>query len=178
MARLRDRELGGLARAGGPARRAASHAIASARPALSSASHARSRWLPVGVLVAAGALAYSGSLTGPFVFDDLPQIVHAPESRELWPGLARFLQRQRTLTTASFALNHALGGLDPWGYHLFNRPRPGRPGCSLAVLHDAVQRLEALPPSKALAAASDAERPGYAARLALYRQGLPFRDTP
>jgi tetratricopeptide (TPR) repeat protein len=70
--------------------------------------------------VAAGAAAYSGSLGGPFVFDDLPQIVRDPEIRELWPGLMRFLQRQRTLTTFSFALNHALGDLDPWGYHLLN----------------------------------------------------------
>ena len=54
-------------------------------------------------------------------------LVRAPDLRDLlltpsWgePGQASYNRQYRPLTTLSFALNHALGGLDPVGYHAVN----------------------------------------------------------
>jgi tetratricopeptide (TPR) repeat protein len=70
-------------------------------------------------LIAAGLLAYSTSFTGQFVLDDhifiknlqagpLHEFLFAPENRP------------RPVVALSLALNYVLGGLAPWGYHLFN----------------------------------------------------------
>jgi protein O-mannosyl-transferase len=83
------------------------------------------RWRAAIVLLA-GALAYAGSLSGPFVLDDFVSIVDNPQIRE-WSNLGTVLFPRRELPTAgrpfvnfSFAVNYALGGLDPRGYHLIN----------------------------------------------------------
>jgi len=54
-------------------------------------------------------------------------LVRAPDLRELlltpsWgeAGQASFLRAYRPVTTLTFALNHALGGFDPLGYHVIN----------------------------------------------------------
>ncbi len=73
---------------------------------------------------AAGLLAYRRSFTVPFQFDDIPNIVenrlvHA--TRLDWASLAPALSSPvRQLAYLSFAVSHALGGLDPWGWHLLN----------------------------------------------------------
>ena len=62
--------------------------------------------------------AYRGSLGGPFIWDDVPNIPGNPRIRQLgWDALAG---TSRPLTQLTFALNHALGGLDVRGYHAVN----------------------------------------------------------
>jgi tetratricopeptide (TPR) repeat protein len=89
---------------------------------------ARSRWprWALLVVIAAAALAYSNSLSGPFVFDDIHAIVENPHLRGLWPladALAAPPQSTvagRPVVSLSLALNYAAGGLDVRGYHLVN----------------------------------------------------------
>lgn len=65
--------------------------------------------------------AWWGALSVGFVFDDLPRISRAEQSiAQLWPPSAWFFGSQRPLVQLSLAINYALGGLNPWGYHLFN----------------------------------------------------------
>ncbi|MBM3317752.1 MAG: tetratricopeptide repeat protein [Candidatus Eisenbacteria bacterium] len=82
-------------------------------------------WAPA-LLALAVAAAYAGSLQGPFVFDDIPNIVDNPTIRSLWPpqrvlvppadsGIA-----SRPIVNLTLALNHALSGTAVWSYHLFN----------------------------------------------------------
>jgi hypothetical protein len=87
--------------------------------------------LPVRLLAAAAilaitTLAFWPGLTGGFLFDDYPNIVqkssvHASEiSLEEMAKAAKAYQGTigRPLATISFALNHAMDGLNPWGYKL------------------------------------------------------------
>jgi tetratricopeptide (TPR) repeat protein len=70
------------------------------------------------LIAAATALAYSNSLDATFHFDDYGSIVHDESLRDLgtfWPPAG-----SRWLGRLSFALNHRLGGLEPFGYHLVN----------------------------------------------------------
>lgn len=76
--------------------------------------------------------AYFNSLDGEFVYDDVFFIKESPLIRDLanvgtmftsafWeasshPSKAYY----RPLTVFSYALNHAVGGYQPWGYHLVN----------------------------------------------------------
>lgn len=75
-------------------------------------------------LLLLGAIAYSSSLRGPFVFDDLDSISGNPVIRDLgnYFGGTRGLVQvpNRWFGYLTFALNHAAGGLDPFGYHLVN----------------------------------------------------------
>ena len=83
----------------------------------------RARWLAVAALVLATVLAYSNSFNGPFVLDDLESIV---ENRSLlsaatvWSPPTAAGVGGRPLLNLSFAANHALGKLDPAGYHVVN----------------------------------------------------------
>jgi tetratricopeptide (TPR) repeat protein len=81
-----------------------------------------------GALVALAILAaYSNSLSGPFVFDDLPSIRDNPTIRHLRaigsvlspPGSGAAVQN-RPVVNLSLAINYALGGEQVLGYHLFN----------------------------------------------------------
>ena len=80
------------------------------------------------VLVAAGWLAYSNSLTGTFIQDDFESIPGNPTIRHLWPiwkplspphehGLT---VEGRPIINLSLAINYALGNLHVWGYHALN----------------------------------------------------------
>ncbi len=71
------------------------------------------------VLVAGGAAAYWKSFDGQFVFDDQIAIVNNEMIRRLLP-IERFFESSQPLTDISLAINFVLGGLEPWGYHLFN----------------------------------------------------------
>src|SRR6185503_19600475 len=79
-------------------------------------------------LALAVTCAYWRSLSGTFIFDDIPSVADNPTIRSLWPlGPALspphgrgFTVSGRPLLNLSFALNHALGGLRPWGYHAVN----------------------------------------------------------
>ena len=77
-------------------------------------------WLAV---VALGILAYSNSLRGQFVFDDLEQLVENEAIRDLGAFLGSSVHRvlpNRFVAYLTFALNHALGGYEPFGWHLVN----------------------------------------------------------
>ena len=76
-------------------------------------------FLPASI-VAAGALAYHNSLQGPFIFDDRYHIVENSLIRKLWPPWPLLLHSSRPAVVLSLAINYAVGGLNPLGYHLFN----------------------------------------------------------
>jgi tetratricopeptide (TPR) repeat protein len=89
-----------------------------------------SRWTGWGaaLLALATLLAYRGSFSGPFVFDDLDSIASNPTIRHFWP-LGRvwsppFAAGQtvggRPLLNLSFAANYAFGGTRVAGYHAVN----------------------------------------------------------
>lgn len=78
------------------------------------------------VLVVVAALAYSGTLHAPFIFDDYNAIVENPHVRSLLP-LGRSLTAPSQSTVAgrpvvalTLAVNYAVSGADPWSYHLVN----------------------------------------------------------
>jgi len=78
------------------------------------------------LIVAAAILVYLTSFRGVFLFDDEDAIVNNPNIRSLWPLQDAASARPqspvagRPVAALSLALNYALGGLDPWGYHFFN----------------------------------------------------------
>ncbi len=87
---------------------------------------ARLRTLAALALVALAFGLYAGTLDAPFVFDDTPSIEENPNLERLWP-LSVALgappgagSSGRPLVSLSLALNHALGGREVLGYHLFN----------------------------------------------------------
>jgi tetratricopeptide (TPR) repeat protein len=78
------------------------------------------------LVTAAGAAAYAATLDVPLQFDDLPNIVDEPavhavalSPEQLAPAVSGF-PLGRWLARGSFAVNHALHGLQPAGYHLVN----------------------------------------------------------
>jgi tetratricopeptide (TPR) repeat protein len=82
------------------------------------------RFAAVGIALSAAAV-YAGSLGAPFIYDDRVWITGNPSIRHLgsiatvlWPGEPAV--RGRPVLSLSLAFNHALGGEDPWGYHLAN----------------------------------------------------------
>jgi tetratricopeptide (TPR) repeat protein len=79
--------------------------------------------------VAAGALllavlaAYSNSLSGPFIFDDLPSLRDNSALRHLATVLsppAASSLAGRPFLCLTFGLNYALGQSEVWGYHALN----------------------------------------------------------
>ena len=82
------------------------------------------------LLAAAVWVVYAGSLTSPFLFDDLHVVVHNAYIKQC-VSLARFFTAAfssaniapgmfRPLLLLSYACNYATGGLNPVGYHLVN----------------------------------------------------------
>lgn len=71
------------------------------------------------VLVVATALVYADSFDGSFVYDNVHHIVENEQIRTLFPPW-HLLASRRPVVELSLAVNYAVGGLDPWGYHLFN----------------------------------------------------------
>jgi len=63
--------------------------------------------------------AYSNTFYAAFQFDDLPSITQNQQIRSLGdvPGI---LKSHRGVTLSTFALNYAVGGDNPFGYHLVN----------------------------------------------------------
>jgi protein O-mannosyl-transferase len=83
-------------------------------------------WAAAAAIAAAGLLAYHNSFGVPFFFDDRAQINDNPTIRHLWPLTAVLSPPAdagvggRPLLNLSFAVNYALGGMNPWGYHALN----------------------------------------------------------
>lgn len=74
----------------------------------------------LGVILAAGVLAYANSLWGVFVFDDVPGILRNPHIDTVWPPWRSGTSPFRSVVAWTFALNHALHGFAPMGYHVLN----------------------------------------------------------
>ncbi len=79
------------------------------------------------LILLVGILCYSNTLHGPFVFDDIPNIVnrgglHITSFQAAgWVKLKQtLLNNPRPVTFFSFALNYYFGKLDTFGYHLVN----------------------------------------------------------
>ncbi len=83
------------------------------------------KFIPL-LVVAAGLLAYHNSLSGPFIFDDVPSIPENPTIRNLWPIWQPLSPPHgetvdgRPIANLSLAINYALGGYDVRGYHVLN----------------------------------------------------------
>jgi tetratricopeptide (TPR) repeat protein len=85
------------------------------------------RLLAVALFIAvAAALPYARTFSVAFQFDDVPNIVENPavhaldlSARSLAPAVTGF-PLHRWLARLTFAVNHALGGLAPAGYHALN----------------------------------------------------------
>jgi tetratricopeptide (TPR) repeat protein len=77
------------------------------------------QFIPV-LIIAAGLGAYHNSFRGEFIFDDTGHIVENLHIRQLWRPWLIIAHTSRPVVGFSLAVNYALGGLDPWGYHAFN----------------------------------------------------------
>ncbi len=77
------------------------------------------RRLPPVLLIVAVAAVYLNSFDGAFLFDDVYHIVENERIRRVLP-LWHLFAVERPLVEFSLAVNYALGGLNPWGYHAFN----------------------------------------------------------
>ncbi|MFH1418078.1 MAG: tetratricopeptide repeat protein [Planctomycetota bacterium] len=75
-------------------------------------------WLVL-IIVVAGLAVYLTSLNGAFILDDSRCIVNNESIRQLWPLDTRLLER-RPVVNLSLAINYAVGGLEPFGYHVAN----------------------------------------------------------
>jgi len=90
-------------------------------------SVAVTRWLPL-VLVGVGLALYLNTLGNPFIFDDEPSILGDATVRDLGAALRESPASMftlagddpRPLVTISLAVNYAIDGYEPRGYHLFN----------------------------------------------------------
>ncbi|MDF1578192.1 MAG: tetratricopeptide repeat protein, partial [Desulfobulbales bacterium] len=84
-----------------------------------------SKYIYIPVLALLTVIIYIPSLDIPFVFDDLVNIVlnlavHADRFGELGRAFDSGVSGNRPLAMLSFAVNHWLGGLNVFGYHVFN----------------------------------------------------------
>ncbi len=105
-------------------------AAANAEPPRANALNARrqERGVLLGalVIVCGVLLAYANSFSGPFVFDDIPNILANPAIRSLWPP-QRLLSPPpdagiagRPMVSLSLAINYAISGYRVWSYHALN----------------------------------------------------------
>jgi hypothetical protein len=83
-------------------------------------------WIAGAALVLAAVVVYSRSLDVPFVFDDAPAVVNNPTLRNLWsidifsPPANGSGVTGRPLVNVTLAINYAIGGSRPFGYHVVN----------------------------------------------------------
>lgn len=74
----------------------------------------------VAVIICATWFAYSNSLRGPFLFDDVLRIVNDPHIRTAWPPWTVIESTNRPLAMFTVALNYAVHQQEVFGYHLVN----------------------------------------------------------
>jgi tetratricopeptide (TPR) repeat protein len=84
----------------------------------------RVRWMAPLLVICIGVIAYSNSLEGPFIFDDMAAIVRNPQICSLnpfkFPSPGPTAIAGRPVVIFSFAANYAIGRLRVQGYHLTN----------------------------------------------------------
>jgi len=71
-------------------------------------------------LLGAGCIAYHNSFAGAFVLDDIAASSRTRTSGSSGRRGRSMAHAARPVVQFSLAVNYALGGLDAWGYHLFN----------------------------------------------------------
>jgi tetratricopeptide (TPR) repeat protein len=82
-------------------------------------------------VLAAAVVPFAGTLGHGFALDDAAEVVDNEHVRSLrnvprmfvgsaWEGSGVVAPIYRPLTTATYALNHAAAGLEPWAFHLVN----------------------------------------------------------
>ena len=71
------------------------------------------------LLIGMALVAYQNSLSAPFIFDDYGTIVGNTAIASLWPARG-VTTSMRPLVHLTLAVNYAIGGFRPWGYHLVN----------------------------------------------------------
>lgn len=89
-------------------------------PAPEASPHASGRsWLLAVLLVLVVGLTYANAIQNGFVFDDVLLIVDQPNVRA---PIGEILERPsyRPLRTLSYRLDYAIGGMEPWIFHLSN----------------------------------------------------------
>ena len=97
----------------------------------SSSPHGRSGVLCALLVAVASTLPFAGTLGHGFALDDVSEVVRNDHVRSLadvprlftegaWDGAGDTNPIYRPLTSATYALQHALGGPSPFGYHLGN----------------------------------------------------------
>lgn len=81
-------------------------------------------WAAPALIVAAVLLVYANSFSVPFLLDDQGSIQTNPTLESVWralqPPAGGDTVSGRPVLNVSFALSHALSGLEVWGYHLLN----------------------------------------------------------
>ncbi len=81
----------------------------------------RDGWYRLALIVITGLLAYANSMTFPFTFDDMVNILGNPQIKDLGSLMTpSLLKSGRALGIFSFALNYRLHGDWVIGYHLVN----------------------------------------------------------
>lgn len=124
-------------------------------------------WVLGLILVVAVGCVYSNTLHGPFLYDDHSDIIDNPTIRHLWPLWDVFYVSgqgfaTRPVANITFAMNYALGGLNPFSFHVTNLII--HVGAALAFL-GVVRRTLSLPQFQARFA-------GHIPTLALVTAGL------
>lgn len=77
-------------------------------------------WAALLILISVTVLVYLNSFQGIFLFDDLQNIFYNPKIHSLhWPWTF-FEDTRRPFLYLTLALNYAVGGADPYTYHLAN----------------------------------------------------------
>jgi protein O-mannosyl-transferase len=83
-----------------------------------------SPWLVAAVIAMVVIAAHWPSLDGEFLFDDVGEIAENRSIRSLWPPWRPMFEGgslpHRPIPSYTFAVNYALHGLDPRGYHAVN----------------------------------------------------------
>jgi tetratricopeptide (TPR) repeat protein len=93
-----------------------------------SSSHRWSIILGGAIIVLAALAAYHNSFVAPFLLDDVPSITRNPSIHHLWPLWGPLSPPHgtgwtvdgRPVVNLTLAINYAVGGVTPWGYHALN----------------------------------------------------------
>ena len=112
------------------------------------------------VIAIAAAAVYHGIFSVPFVFDDFNAVTLNPTIRHLWPPGEALRTPQgtgsgtdgRPLANLSLAINYAIGGLNPAGYHAFSLIVHVLTALTLFGVLRRTLRWSALPPMRSAAA--------------------------
>ncbi len=95
-------------------------------------------WLASTLIVAATIAAYSNSLDGPFLYDDIVRIANDATIRTLWPPWSVIDNTNRPVAMLTFAINYSVHQDSVYGYHITNLAIHILAALVLLGLYDAV----------------------------------------